>query len=105
MKKIVAKLFIAVAFGVIVGEVVGMSTQYKSYEGLHYGTERVEISKEKFESESSDYSDRKAKHTFNKKNFLFFGGVAGSVLLIILMLPEVKSTKATTKATTAKKSH
>ena len=93
MKKILAKLLIALAFGVIVGLVAGAITQDTSYSIEVGAGKRMELSKSDFRNYADGSNASKITKTLNKNNVFFYGGIASSVLLIILMVTEIKSKK------------
>jgi len=98
MKRIIVKLIIALCFGIIVGEVVGMNTRHFSYYYEYNSGDKKEISKSTYEkylnTSESDYVTKKEPlkdDSFNKRNFLFWGSLTFSVLSIILLFPELRN--------------
>ena len=91
MKKIVVKCIIAIAIGVIAGQVTGKLKEKDRYYALGSG-EKYEITKERYDFNTSE-RNRKHEKIFNKSLSYFITLVTASGIIIILLIPDLFSKK------------
>jgi hypothetical protein len=95
MKKVFVKLLIAIAIGLAVGQVIGFFTKYEVYTIPH---ENMEVTKQRYDEGMRNQQNRdiyRLEHRFNKRNFIFSWSIISSLLIVLLLIPELKDHKKT----------
>jgi len=87
MSRIVSKVFISLAFGLLVGTIVAYVNKEETYYLLE-NDRKTEITYERY-SDSNDYR-RKVEISLNKTDLLFYTSIVSSVTVIALLVPELR---------------
>ena len=87
MKGVVVKLLVSISIGIIVGQIIGMSTKITKYYDLRDNPKR-EVTLEYYEARNRNKT-LKIEESFNKSNFIYYGLISGASVFLLLLLPDL----------------
>ncbi len=92
MKNVIVKLLLALALGLISGEIAGVSKKVTKYYIVDRELVTHEVDPFRYTQENEGYRgvSKYSYRVFNKSNFYLFGILTFSVALVILLIPELK---------------
>ena len=87
MNKLLSKLIISIAIGIIVSQLVGNLTKVSRY--YWYGSTKSEVTYEEFMEGKDLNEEYREEKYFNKSNSLTYGLISFSFIAIALFTPEI----------------